>query len=354
MLRRGLPISLIALAAVSCGNVTVDSSAPAGPDAGPPAGPETGAPAGPDAGAPGNDGGGDGGIDASNDGGRKPSAVAADAGAPASWQEHWFEHNQLLRKVADTEDDVLYFDNDVDISSAAWIQPLLANMWRYTKQTYGVPGDPRLFAVFHSGRYPGEHSASIFDPAHDYRNVIDLGGGAMAWADPTCAYKIAYSAGQVLEKSVLGFDTLPSIALTNFQFGYFFAYDVLKVLGMTPAAEAWLNSLMTFSVDNPRPGTFWSRDWYFPLWRDHGGAAVFARFMNLVAANYPKVPRNDGNGRTFARAMNWGEYVHFMSGAAGTDLKMLATKAFGWPVEWDDQYRQAKLDFSTISYGAVK
>jgi hypothetical protein len=327
--------------------VTVES----GVDGGPPAGPDANPPKGPNAGPPGgNDGGGAGG----NDDGPKQNAVTADAGAPASWQEHWFEHTQLLRKVAETDDDVLYFDNDVDVASATWIQPLVASLWRYTKQTYGVPGDPRLFAVFHAGRYSGEHSSSIFDATHDYRNVIDLGGGPMVWSESTSAYKIAYSAGQVLEKSALGFDTLPSTALSGLQFGYFFAYDALKSLGMSPAADAWLTSLMTFSVDSPQPGTFWSRDWYYPLWRDYGGAAVFARFIKLVAASYPKAPREDGNGRTFARAMNWGEYVHFMSGAAGTDLKILATKAFGWPSDWDDQYRQAKSDFPSITYFTVK
>ncbi len=44
--------------------------------------------------------------------------------------------------------------------------------------------------------------------------------------------------------------------------------------------------------------------------------------------------------------MNWGEYVHFMSGAAGRDLKPLATKAFGWPGEWEEkQHQKARTEF---------
>ena len=48
--------------------------------------------------------------------------------------------------------------------------------------------------------------------------------------------------------------------------------------------------------------------------------------------------------------MNWGEFVHIMSGAAGQDLKLLATKAFGWPGEWEAQYEKARKDFPAIRY----
>lgn len=49
-------------------------------------------------------------------------------------------------------------------------------------------------------------------------------------------------------------------------------------------------------------------------------------------------------------AMNWGEYVHFTSGAAGSDLKELAKAAFGWPPEWETQLEQAKQKFPQITY----
>ncbi len=299
-------------------------------------------------------GGAPGGDAASGSGGTgSGGTIASDAGAPAApamWQEHWFEHNQLLKKVADTEDDVIYFDDNVGMSCAGWVQPFVSAMWQYTKKTYGVPGDPRIFVVLHAGRYTGDHEASIFDGTHDFHNVIDIGRDISAWVTPANAYVIAWSAGLLLEKSALGVDTLPSVGVTQTQFGYFFAYDILKAVGMSSAADAWLKSLMVYTVDHPRVGTFWSRDWYYPLWRDHGGAAVFARFIQLVGERYPKVPRDDKRGMMFAPAMNWGEYIHFMSGAAGTDLKSLATKAFGWPAGRDTEYAQAKLDFPTIKY----
>jgi hypothetical protein len=48
--------------------------------------------------------------------------------------------------------------------------------------------------------------------------------------------------------------------------------------------------------------------------------------------------------------MNWGEYIHFMSGAAGTDLKPLATTAFGWSDVREAQYQEAKKDFPAVTY----
>lgn len=39
-----------------------------------------------------------------------------------------------------------------------------------------------------------------------------------------------------------------------------------------------------------------------------------------------------------------------MSGAAKKDLKPLASKAFGWPAEWDEEYREAREEFAVITY----
>ena len=67
--------------------------------------------------------------------------------------------------------------------------------------------------------------------------------------------------------------------------------------------------------DFPRRGTRWFRDWFYPLWRDCGQAAVMDRFFRLLAEHFPR----DQDG-TYTRRMNWGEYIHFTSGAAAADL----------------------------------
>ena len=48
--------------------------------------------------------------------------------------------------------------------------------------------------------------------------------------------------------------------------------------------------------------------------------------------------------------MNWGEFIHFMSGAARQDIRPLAMRAFGWPPEWNDLYKKASEDFPEIKY----
>ena len=67
------------------------------------------------------------------------------------------------------------------------------------------------------------------------------------------------------------------------------------------------------------------------------------RFFSLLEHHYSAPNKRMG-------AMNWGEYVHFTSGAAKTDLKALATTAFCWPDEWETELQAAKQKFPQISY----
>jgi hypothetical protein len=98
--------------------------------------------------------------------------------------------------------------------------------------------------------------------------------------------------------------------------------------------------------DFPRPGTRWFRDWWRPL-RDStgGGAQVMARFFQLLATHFPC----DEN-RRYVRDLNWGEYLHFTSGAAEGDVSELARRAFGWPHEWSAQLEQARAEFPGVTY----
>jgi hypothetical protein len=48
--------------------------------------------------------------------------------------------------------------------------------------------------------------------------------------------------------------------------------------------------------------------------------------------------------------MNMGEFVRFWSGAVGIDLKATATRAFGWPDEWQKQLIPAPNEFPQVTY----
>jgi hypothetical protein len=53
-----------------------------------------------------------------------------------------------------------------------------------------------------------------------------------------------------------------------------------------------------------------------------------ATFFRQLAEHFPRDP-----GGTYTRRMNWGEYIHFTSGAATADMDSQAARAFGWSRE---------------------
>jgi hypothetical protein len=270
------------------------------------------------------------------DGGRLPAP-------PATWQEHWFEHVQNVKLVAYNDDVAIYFDDDVR-GGLDWIFPFMTRLWRYTKATYDLGPEPqnRLFAIFHQGKYSGGHPSTYFDASHDRRNVSDCGPGP--WTTP--GYDVpSHEAGHVVEGANNGIHNSPAFPLWgDSKWMEFYQYDAYVALGMTAEAKR-LFDRFTATTDNfPRPGTRWFRDWFYPLWKDHGGAQVMVKFFKLLATHFPK------NGTSYSRNLNWGEFVHFMSGAAGKDLKMMATTAFGWPPEREAQFTKARADFSMITY----
>jgi hypothetical protein len=69
------------------------------------------------------------------------------------------------------------------------------------------------------------------------------------------------------------------------------------------------------------------------------------RFFRELAQHFPR--EQDG---TYTRRMNWGEYIHFTSGAAAADLRSQATRAFGWPREWTGQLELAREQFPGVTY----
>ena len=274
-------------------------------------------------------------LGSSLDGGQLPAP-------PATWQEHWFEHAQNVKLVAWNDDVAVYYDDDV--RGGDWIFPFMTRLWRYTKQTYdmGPLAKNRLFTIFHQGRYSGGHPSTYFDSSHDNRNVTDCGPGP--WTNPS--YDVpSHEAGHVVEGANNGIHESPAFPLWgDSKWMEFYQYDAYVALGMTAEAKRLFDRFTATTDSFPRAGTHWFRDWFYPLWKDHGGAQVMVKFFKLLATHFPK------NGTSYSRNLNWGEFVHFMSGAAGTDLKAQATMAFGWPPEREAQFTKARTDFPMITY----
>jgi hypothetical protein len=272
------------------------------------------------------------------DGGRLPAP-------PATWMEHWFEHVQNLKLIAYNDDVAIYFDDDV--KGGEWLFPFMTRLWRYTKATYdmGPEAQNRLFSIHHDGKYGGGHPSTYFDASHDRRNVSDVGPGPWGAMSGFAIDGPSHESGHVVESANNGVHGSPAFPLWgDSKWMEFFQYDAYLGMGMAADAKRLFDKFTATTDTFPRAGTHWFRDWFYPLWRDHGHAQVMVKFFKLLSMHFPK------NGTSYSRDLNWGEFVHFMSGAAGTNLKELATTAFGWPPDREAQFNKARADFPMITY----
>lgn len=274
------------------------------------------------------------------------ASTSAVATPPDTWQEHWFEHQQLMRRVFYNSAIAVYYDKETP-DSITWPDTLLTKVWNYTTKTYGTFGeDNLLFVLLHTGKYGGGHPATYFDKSHDYRNVIDVGHvgdwvSNSGWNLDATVHEI----GHIVEGAAKGVRRSPAFPLWHdSKWMEIFQYDVYKSLGWEAEARRWYDMQMKGSDNFPRAGTQWFKNWFYPIYQQYGGAKVLNNFFTLLAANFPR------NGNAYTRDMNWGEFIHFWSGAAGVNLKQQATLAFGWPDEWEVQFVQAQRDFPGVKY----
>jgi len=273
-----------------------------------------------------------------------PIIVLGQSIPPATWREHWFEHNQLLTRVFYDDDVAVYFDDDMD-PSITWMNQFCGDMWRYAKNLYGdMDGggsDSRLFAIFHQNKYSGGHPAYYYDPSHDFRNVEDIGQDG-SWAEPTgwSLDATTHEVCHIVESTTNGVRGSPCFTLWHdSKWGEIFNYDVYVGLQMGNASNRWYNEVINNVDSFPRSGTQWFKNWFYPIWSQFGRGQVLSRFFKVMAQYFPK------NGNSYARDMNYGEFVHFWSAAANKNLKPQATIAFGWSTNWEQMWQKARADF---------
>ena len=70
------------------------------------------------------------------------------ADPPATWQEHWFDHRQLLRLYHSDGHCAIYVDPDVRRDEIPWLPRFISVTWQYSKATYGdaFGPDPRIYS----------------------------------------------------------------------------------------------------------------------------------------------------------------------------------------------------------------
>ena len=61
---------------------------------------------------------------------------------PETWQEHWFDHRQLLQLYYSDDDCAIYLDRDVRRDEVRWLPGYIGAVWRYSKATYGRRSAP--------------------------------------------------------------------------------------------------------------------------------------------------------------------------------------------------------------------
>ena len=272
----------------------------------------------------------------------------------SNWQEHWFEHNLLVTRVAFDDHAAIFFDDDVDRAQAPWLLDYLSRQWQYFKYTYGSFGpDRRIYSIHHQGRFFGGHPGDRFSTLHDFRNSSDIGVGS--WVESGGNHDIAsHEVCHVVESTNNSVHGSPAFGVWgDSKWAEFCQYDLYVALGMTADVNRVFTQFTNTRDSFPRANTAWFRDWFYPLWRDRGRAQVMVRFFGLLAQHFPKNAQDHGQGlhQHYTRGMNLGEFVHFMSGAASANLLNQARTAFGVNTnDWETQLNQARITFPQITY----
>lgn len=284
-----------------------------------------------------------------------PTDIEDPNAPPRLWREKWLEHELLLTRQYYNDSIVIYHDEDMD-DAVTWTRRATTKIWDYTWKTYGGFGpDIRLKVALHGGTYGGGHPGYYLSNSHGYINMIDAGLAKNRWLDSIGEPLdlIAHEIGHIVEGT--SYNTLNSPAFHiwgDSKWMEIYQYDVYKALGWSEKAQNWHNRMLTSRENFPRANTFWYRDWFYPIYDTYGEKNVLNKFFRLLSQHFPttSIP----NGRKYTRDLNFGEFIHFWSGAAEKDLSDLALDAFGdkdrHGNRWEPQFQKAKLDFNKITY----
>ena len=113
-------------------------------------------------------------------------------------------------------------------------------------------------------------------------------GGKATRSPPNCP---AHEIGHTVESANNGTHGSPAYEVWgDSKWAEFYIYDVYTALGMHRDAKRVHRQFAGNRDDFPRRGTRWFRDWFYPLWRDCGQAAVMDRFFRLLAGHFPQDP----------------------------------------------------------------
>jgi hypothetical protein len=261
---------------------------------------------------------------------------------PPTWKEHWDKHAEELTLRDYDACVAVYVDADMSGTDSAWLSAFLSQAWAYNLTTYGELGSERLYVVLHLDKFIGGRSSAFYETTHDGHNVIDV--GANNWKAGDYDRVGTPLSELVASTAVPGKRGSPGAAQWgHWGFAQIYKYDLYSGLGMDAQATQAFDAFNPTVDTYPVPGSYWFADFYYPIWRDHGKARALVDFFGLLGQYYPATDQ-------VMAPMTWGQYIHFMSGAAGVEVQTQATYAFGWNDGWEADLQKAKGDFPGITY----
>lgn len=282
------------------------------------------------------------------------SGTTLSATAPATLTETLHDppsYNETVSLIGTDGSVSAYRTSALAGTDLTWARSYVRAIWDDVRSTYGGLGGQRLYTVFHHGPTNGGTARSLFEESSFYRNMIDTEGSGYTASSFERRNVLAHEIGHVVEFSSYGVFGSPAMDIwKDSKWCEIFQYDAYLGAGFTTDAQDWRNLLNSQSADSfPRPGTRWFENWFLKIYQGYpgssaSGSVVLDRFFQLLAAHFH---RFDG---AYQRSLNWGEFVHFWSGAAGVNLQPLAAQAFGWPTQWGTELTQAKVDFPGVTY----
>ncbi len=308
------------------------------------------------------------------------SATTPDDAWPETWPNFNFDSGyhtgNLVKKYSN--DDIAIFVNPADVNAEgvsmtdldlSWMVEPYTKMWVAIRDTYldeygeHLVGDPRLYIVPHY-HADGGGLGRLFtyrDADQLYRNIVHVSVGKNSgwrWENNpgnqtvNFLYDVmTHESGHIIESVASGKKNSPFYAVwLDSKWAEIFQYDIFGKMDVTHQT-AWHNEYMQLgkhTESKPAEGAEWYAKWLYPTYRDFGGDQLFLRFFDLMGKYY--FQRNgelQGDG-------NLGEYIHFMSGAAGVDVSSYAKDAFGWCDEWQLQLLEARNRYPEVTYDEVK
>ncbi|MGB3065083.1 hypothetical protein ACR78Z_11265 [Sphingobacterium thalpophilum] len=271
---------------------------------------------------------------------------------PETIQENWKEHVQIVRRITYDDSIAIYYDDDMP-RSINWIAPFTKKVWSYIVSHYGdMHGNSKdrlLYGIFHKNKYGGGHPFFYDNSDHGYRNGIDIGAsGDNAWekAEGWNIDIICHELIHLIEFVSHGKSGSPSRKWWgDSKIAEIINYDIYLGLGMDAEAQRIYLNDVNKAEDFPSKNTYWLKNWFFPIYINHGKTAVLTRYFKLLADYFPQNAKGQ-----YARDLTFGEFVHFWSGAAKANLKNQAVIAFGWNDQWEREWKEAQAMYPEFDY----